>query len=348
MQEGNPTAGDSGASTLERLENYLAAQDSPDSGEEEERRETSEQDHSGSDNAEEGQVDTEGDVSQEADGPQITTTDLAKYLGIDPTMLDVDDAGEVKIKTKIDGQEGAAKLSDFLKSYQLQGHIDNRSREVAEQQRAIQARAAEVEQYAQQRLQQVEELASFAINDLMRDFNSVDWQQLRVADPAEYAARQHDYQTRYNQLQGALNSVQQQRTAHQWQVQQQHEQDFAQHKAAAAQFLSKEIPGWSSGNELDKSIAAYATSLGFGQGVSAVIADSPMAGVVLHKAMLYDQLQKSKPAVENKVRTAPKIVKPGQPPANPQEASMKNIKSTIRNSGGKQGIIEYLMATGKV
>lgn len=345
MQEGNPTASDGGASTLERLENFLAAGESPEPDENREPLNEPAQ-STGTEIAE--KVDTEGDAQQEADGPQITTADLAKYLGIDQHLLDVDDAGEVKIRTKIDGQDGAAKLQDFLKSYQLQGHIDNKARAIAEQQQAIQARAAEIEQYAQQRLQQVEDLASFAMNDLTREFNSVDWQQLRAVDPAEYAARQHDYQARYNQLQNALNSAQQQRVANQSAMQQQEMQVLGHKKAVAADFLSSHIPGWASGNELDKSIASYATSLGFGQGISAVIADAPMSAVVLHKAMLYDQLQKAKPAMENRVRTAPKIVKPGQAPTNQQEASVRNLKSTIRNSGGKMGIEQYLMATGKV
>jgi hypothetical protein len=344
MQEGNPTAGDSGASTLDRLENYLAAQD--DTPEPEETQAPpNDQAQSEPENAE--PVDTEDDVSQEADGPQITTDDLAKYLGIDSNLLDLDGEGGVRIKTKIDGQDGAAKLSDFLKSYQLQGHIDNKSREIAEQQRAIQARAAEIEQFAQQRLQQVEDLASIAMNDLTREFNAVDWQQLRAIDPAEYVARQHDFQARHNQLQNALQVTQQQRAQQQGAMQQQTQQQMAQRKTEASSYLAKEIPGWSSGNDVDLGIARYASSLGLGQGISAVIADSPVAGVILHKAMLYDQLQKSKPAVENRVRTTPKIVKPGQPQANPQEASMRNIKSTIRNSGGKQGIVEYLLATGK-
>lgn len=347
MQEGNPTASDGGASTLERLESFLAAGESPEPDENREPSNDPAQDIE-PEIADDSQVDTEGDAQEEADGPQITTADLAKYLGIDQNLLDVDDAGEVKIRTKIDGQDGAAKLQDFLKSYQLQGHIDNKARALAEQHQAMQARAAEIEQFAQQRLQQVEDLASFAMGDLTREFNSVDWQQLRAVDPAEYAARQHDYQARYNQLQNALNSVQQQRSAHQSAMQQQEMQAFGQKKAAAAEYLSQHIPGWSSGNEVDKNIASYASSLGFGQGVSAVIADAPMAAVVLHKAMLYDQLQKAKPAVENKVRTAPKIVKPGQTQTNKQEASVKNLRSTIRNSGGKQGIEQYLMATGKV
>jgi hypothetical protein len=63
--------------------------------------------------------------------------------------------------------------------------------------------------------------------------------------------------------------------------------------------------------------------------------------------MLYDKLQESKASVENKVRTAPKLVKPGQPANDRGQQTVRNLKSQITKSGGKQGIAEYLLATGK-
>src|SRR6478752_4270167 len=101
----NPTPGDGDASTLDplaRIEQMLRAEDGPD------------EDKSAQDD-----VATDGD-GQKSSEPQLTTSDLAKYLGLEDGSLDLEEDGSVKFKTKVDGVEGAAKLQDLLKSYQLQ------------------------------------------------------------------------------------------------------------------------------------------------------------------------------------------------------------------------------------
>jgi hypothetical protein len=70
---------------------------------------------------------------------------------------------------------------------------------------------------------------------------------------------------------------------------------------------------------------------------------------MLRKAMLADRISAQKPAIENKVRAAPKLVKPGQAPQNTQEQSVRNLKQAVQKSGGKSNAVEaYLLATGRV
>ena len=70
---------------------------------------------------------------------------------------------------------------------------------------------------------------------------------------------------------------------------------------------------------------------------------------VLRKAMLSDRLHSQKAEVENKVRKAPVLVKPGQPAQNSQAQTVQNLKQAVRKSGGKHGsVAAYLLATGKV
>jgi hypothetical protein len=64
--------------------------------------------------------------------------------------------------------------------------------------------------------------------------------------------------------------------------------------------------------------------------------------------MLFDKLQTSKTVIENKVRTAPKLVKPGQAEQTTQAQTAKNLRQNVIKSGGKQdSIAQYLLATGK-
>jgi hypothetical protein len=342
MSDENPTA-DSGASIHDRL----MALDAPEPSEPEERDEP-QGDEQEPESAEQNTDEPEGGEPEDDQQPQLSTTDFAKVLGIDESMLDLDDEGNAIIKTKIDGKEGTAKFADVLKSYQLQGHIDNKAREVAEQQKAIQARMAEVEQYAQQRVQQLEQLSNIANQELMREYQSIDWQTLRATDPAEYSARVMDFQQR----QGQINQLFQ--VAEQTKAQQQHQQteSYRAMLATEAQRLPELIPEWKDTATADKERKAI-KEYGLKAGIDPADLDSiPKAAYVsvLRKAMLYDQLQQSKAVVENKVRTAPKLVKPGQAQQQSRQAqTISNIKSQVKKSGGKAGsVVEYLLATGKV
>jgi hypothetical protein len=325
------------ASIQERLESFLAAEegDQPEIQPAEQAEAETE-------------VETEGDVPEQADEPQLTTSDLAKVLGVDEDVLDSDEEGNLFIRTKIDGQEGRAKFEDFLKVYQLQGHIDNKAREVAEQQRMAQEAIAQQQQAISQRMQYVEDMANLAYQTLLQDSQTVDWAALARDDPAEYVARQHEFNARKGQIDQMMQAVQQ----HKMGLSQQNEQFIAQKLEKAKADIREAFPDWGSekATETTKYITSY-ERYGISQQDLAdlnrgVYGAAPL--VWAHKAMLYDRMQQTKADVEKKVRTAPKLVKAGQP-ANEsrQEKTVRDLKSVVKKSGGKMGITDYLIATGK-
>lgn len=345
MDEQNATPDDGGATTLTRLERYLAVEDAPkESKQEEPKAQAAEP----ADNtASEHEPDDGGD--EQASEPQITTSDLAKYLGIDETALDLDEDGTVKLKTKIDGQEGAAKLADLLKSYQLEGHINKRSMELAEREKAMQAQVAQVQQQFSQELTQARRLNQFALNELTREYQSIDWNALDQQDPGQAARLWQKYQDRIGQIQGSLHHIAQQEHQLAEQAKQRHAQGLAQ-EIERLPDLIKEWKDPEVRTKEAKEIAEWCQKVGYTpQFIQALNTSSALDVMTVRKAMLYDKLQASKPEVENKVRTAPKLVKPGQAPAETgQNQKLQNLKHTIVKSGGKRGIADYLLASGKV
>jgi hypothetical protein len=287
------------------------------------------------------------DDGEEGDEPSLSLTDLAKYLGVEESALDIDENGALNLKTKVDGQEGKAKLNDLLTSYQLRSHLDNQTRAQAEQQKAWQAQVQQAEQVIQARVQQVETMANAAQEQLTRDFNGIDWQLLRQTDPAEYAASLQDFQAR----QAQINQIAQTAAYERQHFSAQQQQQTAEQLMAEAEALPKVIPEWSNAEVAAREkneIKQWALNNGIPQAeVDSVSRSAHVA--LMRKAMLYDRMQSSKAAVEHKVRTAPRLVKPGQSqPTSNEESSLRNIKTQIQKSGGKQGITEYLLASGKV
>jgi hypothetical protein len=351
MSVENPTGGDTGASITDRLESFLSAGDSP------EPKQKAQQADTGSDADDEAAPETNADATADqpdSDGqgddgePQLSTADLAKYLGVDESTLDVDADGNAVIKTKIDGKDGAAKLADMLKSYQLQGHVDNKAREVAAQQQAIQQQAAEASQAVTARLNKLDQVVEIANRELMRDFESVDWQYLRTNDPGEYSARLADFQSRKQQLDYAVQQGQNERHA----LQSQNSEQAQAYLNQERQRLPELIPEWKDeavANKERLDIKSWATKNGFSEAELNGISSST-AVAALRKAMLYDQLQGSKAAIENKVRTAPKLVKAGQAQqVSREQHNVRTLKNNVRSSGGKTGdVVALLLASGKV
>ena len=287
----------------------------------------------------------------EPEGPQITTTDLAAMLGVEDSIFDTDEAGGVIIKTKIDGKEGSAKLKDVIASYQLKGHVDNQSREVAEQKKTLQVLAAQAQESVASKLKEVEYIANIASQELLSEFNGVNWQELRAIDPAEYAAKLADFQQKQAKIAGISQHLQAEKQRLAAEAAEQEKIIMAEE----AQKLRSHIPAWQ-----DKEVAEKEWSEldGYVQKELAACGERPdtLASVknafhihILRKAMLYDKMQDNKAGVEKMVRTAPKLVKPGQAAATGKSKEISDLKSNIKKTGGAEtAVAEYLIRAGIV
>lgn len=332
---------------LGRIEKYLSPQDAPAQPEpkaesvEEEVKEAP----AVEEEAEQEQTD---DVQDDVTESQIELSQFASILGIDEDKLDVDDDGNVFVKTKIDGEEGRAKFQDLIKSYQLEGHLNKQNMEVAEARKALQAQIVEHEQQAQARLQQLESLSQIAYQELQREYQSIDWQTLRVSDPGEFAAKVTEFQQREANIGQAFQKIQTEKQ----QAENQNKERFNQYLRDESAKLLQAIPEWSKPEVALKEKAelkTFAMSHGFQAEELDQLSDHRSV-LMLRKAMLYDQLQQSKPGIEKRVIKAPKLVKPGSPVTRQErdKTSLAAIKDTIRKSGGEKGVVEFLLKTGKV
>lgn len=302
---------------------------------------------------------------EQTEPESLTTTDLSKALGFDEDALDLDEEGNVLIKTKIDGQEGKAKLKDLVVSYQLRGHLDKQNMEVAELKKALQTQTAQIQQETSEKLNQLESMLQIAWNELDQESNSSSLQELRETDPAEWTARAREIDQRKERLAQSYQAVMAEKQAESQKSVQLNQTKIIEHLREEDQKLMNAIDGWKdeavAKKGLDEVFSYLKTEHGFNdedlygardaQGNFTKIGVTNHKAIVLaRKAMLYDRLQKTKPTVTKKVKTAPKIVKPGQPKGQDSaQTKILNLKKAVKESGGKKGsVAEYLLATGKV
>jgi hypothetical protein len=355
MSDMQPTTESGGASTsdpVDRIAAYLDAQDGNSTGTTDEQSEVPQ-------SASESTDKPGKDAPAKDAEPQFTTAHLAAYLGVDEADIDVDADGQPVFKTKIDGKESAAKFSDLRKTYQLQGHAENRTREAALREQAAERKLQEAEQVIQQRhaqveqnLQQVQQLAAIASEELGREYNSIPWAELKQADPGRAALLEVEFQKRAQRVQGVFADINNRRAQAAEQAAKQSEANKKQSLANEYRRLTDLIPEWKDQAVAEKErheLLAWIDKSGLDRDGLDLGKASQIA--LVRRAWQHDTLQQTKPAIENKVRTAPKLVKPGQAQPQGQDAAqrVKSLKQQIRSSkpsDSSKAFEAFLLGTG--
>lgn len=284
------------------------------------------------------------ETSQEVDAEEspLTVEQIAQQLNIDP-----DNLLTAKVKVKVDGVESEAKLADLIKSYQLESHLNNKSMQLADQRKTAEAEIQQHKFYLQQQAEQGAATINALSNQLFAEFNSVNWNELAELDPGMYAAKRQQFQDRFyevEQAQKLFASQIQEQVQQQNQIQQaQLIQEFEQQKKA----VIEKIPEWKNpeiAKREGKEIADYLKANNFTEQETRSIIDHRQVDIA-RKAMLYDKLMKSKPAIDNKVKSVPKVLRPGAAKSKHDIAAERNSEkfSTLKRTGNVKDAASLLM-----
>lgn len=239
---------------------------------------------------------------------------LLTSLKIDPTS-----ARTLSVPVKIDGVETQVPLQDVIKSFQLEGHVNNKSIELSNQKTQFEQERTNWQQATQQALQQHQAMGNLALQMLNHDFSRVDWNALRAQNPAEFAALQAEYGQRQQQIQGFLQQVNHQQQQEAAVQQQSMQQAIAQERER----MLAANPEWADPKaftQARETMVNYARSLGFKDAELNQIFDHRYMRI-LHDAARYQGLQAAKPEALKQVRQAPPMAKPGsRTDTNPNDA----------------------------
>lgn len=245
--------------------------------------------------------------------------------------IDPESVMGLHVTAKIDGQEKQVPLSEVLKSYQLEGHVNNKSIELANQRTAFEQERQAIRTLAQQQLQQNQQLGNIAQQMLNHDFNRVDWNGLRANNPAEFAALQAEFQQRQQGIQNYMGQLNQQAQYEE----QQRQQALQQSVAAESERLMNLRPEWRDQAAFAKDrqqMTQYARSLGFQDAELGQIFDHRYM-LILHDAARYQALQAATPQALKQVRQAPQMVAPGsRSDVSPREAQRKSVVERLNRN----------------
>ena len=279
-----------------------------------------------------GEQEAEQVLEQEAE-PQQETEQVEETVD-DEAEVQEDDSQEEEPSyvIKAAGEEKEVPLSELIKGYQLGADYTKKTTEVAEQRKLVEAERGAIEEakYARdsyaQRLQAID-------NFLTSQMPQEDLHSLKENDPIGYAVKVAELSEKKEQLQAIR--------AEQARIAQEQQSDYARamsdRVAQEASKLAQVLPEFSDpakGDNFRKEIRSYGKTLGFTEEELSQVYDSRHV-LTLHKAMMYDKLQKSKPAITKKVNEAPRMLRAGTSGGNKQSDAQKlnQQKSQLRNSG---------------
>ena len=299
----NTTPEGSGELTVEGAANaFLSMMDREDGSDKEQPESASEANES------EAESDDESEVEQEDDGEEQEQ----------PTYL-----------VKAAGEEREVTLDELIKSYQLGTDYTKKSQAVAEDRKAVEAERQAVQEAKQmrdtyaQRLEMIEQM-------LQPQEENLDY--LKETDPIGYSVKVAEMVQREKQL-GAVRAERERINQ-----QQEHDRQMQMQSLVAEEMqkLSASLPEFadpSKGEAIRNDIRTYGKQMGFSENELAAVYDS-RAVLTLYKAMQYDKLVASKPAITKKVSEAPRAIKPGvSKPRDSNAEETKKLKARAKSSG---------------
>ena len=234
-----------------------------------------------------------------------------------------------KFRVKAAGEEREVTLDELIKSYQLGTDYTKKSQAVAEERKAVEAERHAVQEAKALRDQYAQRLEMLETMLQPQETENLDY--LKETDPIGYAVKVAEMAQREKQL--AQVQAERQRIA------QQQEQDRQMQMQSLVreemQKLTVAIPEFADpakGETIRNDIRAFGKQLGFSDQELAAVYDS-RAVLTLYKAMQYDKLQSSKPAITKKVNEAPKVMKSGVSQPRDSNDELRKLKARAKQTG---------------
>lgn len=261
---------------------------------------------------------------QTEQGPEYT--DLNDYLT--KSQIEPESFMQMPVAVKVDGKTTQVPLAELVNGYSRESHFTQKSQAFAEQQRAFEAQKTQITQGLQQHLQTVTNLVTLAHQELLRDYQGIDWNKLQAEDPIRWTVLDRQFQNRNTAIQQAM-----QQTAQVYQQQQQDQtQELVQRLPQEREKMIERIPQWRDAKQFDADRAVMAQSaqeMGFTPAEISQIHDHRYM-VALHYASQFLKLQAQAPQALKKVRAAPQMANPGaRITRDPQQVARTQAKANF-------------------
>lgn len=132
---------------------------------------------------------------------------LAAYLGVPEERIKHGKDGKVTLEAVIDGKKKDVILKDLVSSYQLQGHVNNKSISLENERKQFSEQQKSVATELLQRADKLEAMSKILEKQLVQEYHSIDWDRLRRENPSEWSAMRQEYAEQAQKIQVAQEEI---------------------------------------------------------------------------------------------------------------------------------------------
>jgi hypothetical protein len=202
-----------------------------------------------------------------------------KVLGIDESKIALSDDGEVLgINVKIDGKIDTVPVNELIAGYQTNKSNTNKAQALAAERKQFEEIKHHVARDYQKKLEDAQKLTTHLEGNLLREFQGVNWEQLRYSNPAEYAAMIQDFQMRQAELDRIKSAVNAEQSEEQQKLQGQSQAQMNEYLQAQVEKVIEKNPTWAKPEVFKKALGEFETFIeeayGFSKGDFANIQDA--------------------------------------------------------------------------
>lgn len=279
--------------------------------------------------------------SEPTEAAAIDVPAVAKFLGIPAEDIVVNPDGTVSFKTKINGQDGVAPLSDLRKSLQLDSSFTQKSMLLADERRQFDEQKQAVATDLGNRQQALAAGLQIVTKIIQGEFADVPWEQLKAQNFPEYLRVKDLFETRQQQVQ-ALHSQLGQADRERLQAEQVKLHEWRQNQAKD---IVNHFPTWKDPKIAETALQGIYTKAKSVYGITQAelegLYDSRYVRI-LDAATKWEALQAKQVGVMQRVNQAPALAKPGttgKPNTTPAKELRAKLSSTHSMNDGVAALL---------
>lgn len=286
-----PTSDDARASSIAEL--LLGEDESNDVSEGEEtltQETTNEVEESNEVETDEVETTSDDDDSEEEEAPIAASDDdedvtWEKVLGVKEGQLNFDEEGNlVGFNTKVNGESATVKAEELIAGFQNNKAATQKSQALAEEKKAFDTEVGELRKQYAEKLHTVDSLNKYFENQLLQEYQGINWEQLRIENPAEYAATRQDYTQRALEFQQINEAIKVDMAKAQEEMQGKVQQTMSQRNAEQRAKMVEVNPTWADDKTFQKEITSIkdfvSDTYGFSEGEFVNAFDARMISLV--------------------------------------------------------------------
>jgi hypothetical protein len=342
-EEANPTQGADLTAAADRIGSLISppAEKAPEAPQAEAKASQPQEGEQIQQEQQEAQGQAQEAAPQESETPDFSTIqELAEAIGVPVDEF----LGKIKGRVKINGVEQEVTLADMRNGYQMESDYRRKTAELAEQRKAFESERESVAQGIQRQFNEAQALTSVLEQQLTAEFQNLDWANLRVSDPAEFAAKRQEYNERFAHIQAIKanveNNLQQQAAYAQQQQQEQVKEILRQESERLAEALP-EFRDPAKAKAVRGELRNFLQTMGYTDTEIATVFDHRQV-MIIRDAMEYRKLKEKGVEVKNKVATAPKLSKPGSQESKAGNEAFRDKLAKLRKSGRVEDAAELI------